>query len=475
MSETADAPSQVLLHQGIKRIGSMIQERRLTKEFFKSEEFVAAFKELQACMYSQRASNVWTALSVAGRASSISKPAEAVFSPTIMRRLSETLPLWHELEDGEDRYYLAKALQTAPNRQIVDYAFAELAGEKAAEKARRVWAQLALTHSPSLEEFLVQLNQSISLVRQKQGLTVDSLIRRIRRINNTISEDLATAEKTAGSEFGTALRDFYAGPAMANGPDDLELRKESAGEFIQCIAKITRLNFRAASDPSVYGVLTALRRWWHPSSPPARFEITSKKVALVGIETLHIFARQGVQNKPLRDAIAHACGRSVVDHLSKSLADTDVSLPEHISYWFAHGADQTSQRSTHGIETISGKLLDERVGRLLIAVSSPDSSYRTLKIVADQVSVLMPEEANTLARAASRLSQITQWSRAVARARNIELLAERGDIVSFDPAIHDTTEDFIVGSKVVVTAPGVVTILPGRPQVLIMKAEVTGL
>ena len=331
MSETAAPPSQTLIHQRIKRLGSMIQERRLTKEFFKSKEFIAAFQDIQACMYSHHADDVWIALSVAGRASSISKPAKVVFLPTIKRRLSETLPPWHELENGEDRYYLAKALQTAPNRQVVDYAFAELAAEQAAEKARRVWARMALDHSSLLEEFLMRLNQSISLARQKQYLTVNSLVRRIRRISNAISEDLATAEKTTGAEFGTALRDFYVGPAVASGPDDRELREESAGEFLQCIAKIIRLNFRAASDPSVYGVLTALRRWWHPSSPPMTFETVSKKVALVGVETLHIFARQGVRNKPLRNAIVHACGKNVVDQLSKSFADSDVSLPENIS------------------------------------------------------------------------------------------------------------------------------------------------
>ena len=473
MRENNVQPGLSPTSQGLKCLGAMIQARQLTKEFFKTEEFQRTWEEVQACLNSDRDNDVWTALSVAGRASSISKPAEAVFLPAIKRRLSGALPAWQALEDGEDRYYLAKALQSAPNSQIVDWAFAELTREEAAEKARRIWADIAFEHSSSREEFLARLNECIAHVKQEQGLTTDSLIRRLRRISNVIAEDLATAEKPTGSDFGNALRSFYSGRAIASGPHDRELREESADEFVRCLARIIRLNFRAASDPAVYGVLTALRRWWQPSSPPERFEALSKKVAHAGIDALHIFARQGLRNKHLREAIVDACGRSVVDQLSKATADADVSLPEDISYWFAHGSEQTGQKSTAAIEALSGKRLDEHIGRLLIAISSPDSNYRTIKAVADQVSILIPEEANTLSRASNRLSQITQWSKAAARSRDMELMGARGEVVAYDPAVHDANEDCVVGSEVVVAAPGAIRKLPGRPQVLIVKIEVT--
>ena len=473
MRESNVQPGLSLTPQGLKRLSAMIQARRLTKEFFETEEFQRTWDEVQACLNSDHGNDVWTALSVAGRASSISKPAEAVFLPAIKRRLSEALPPWLALEDSEDRYYLAKALQSAPNSQIVDRAFAELASEEAAEKARRIWAGIAFEQSSSQEEFLTRLNTCIAHVKQKQGLTTDSLIRRLRRISNVIAEDLATAEKPTGPDLGNALRGFYAGRAIGSGPNDRELREESAEDFVRCLARIIRLNFRAASDPEVYGILTAIRRWWQPSTPPERFETLSMKMANAGIDALHIFARQGVRNIRLREAIVDACGRSVVDQLSKAAADADVSLPEDISYWFAHGSEQTVQRSTAAIEALSGKRLDEHIGRLLIAISSPDSNYRTIKAVADQVSILMPEEAHILSRASNRLSQITQWSKAIAHSRDMELIGARGAVVAYDPAVHDANEDCIVGSEVFVMAPGAIRKLPGRPQVLIVKVEVT--
>ena len=453
----------------------MIQERRLTKEFFETEEFERAWDEVQACMNSDRDSDVWIALSIAGRASSVSKPAEAIFLPAIKQRLSKILPEWHSLEDGEDRYYLAKALQSTSSTQIVDRAFAELAREEIAEKARRVWADIAFANSSSRQEFLARLNLFIALVRKEQGLTVDSLIRRIRRINNVIVENLATSEKSTGSDYGEALRGFYAGPAIAKGPEDKALKEASAIEFIRSLARIVRLSFAAASDPEVYGILAVLRRWWRPSSPPRRFEALSKAVAEAGVETLHIFARQGVRNKPLREAIVAACSRNVVDRLSKAAADADISLPEDVSYWLASGSERTGERSTAALDALSGRHLDERIGRLLITLSSPDSSFRALRAIADQVGILMPEEANALSRSANRMSQITTWSNAIARSRDLELTGVPGEFVVYDPAVHDANDDCVIGSRVMVTAPGAVRNVSGRPQVLIVKMEVRSL
>ena len=472
MHKTDDQPIQDTARQGIIRLGAMIQERRLTKDFFETEEFKHTFDDVRSCLYSQYASDVWKALSIAGRASSISKPAEAKFVPLIEQRLSEALPVWRQLDDGEDRYYLAKALSSTPNAQIVDLAFAELSQEEAAEKARRVWAAIAFEHSTTCEEFLIRLNERIAHAKQAQGLSVDSLIRRLRRIDNVIANDLATAEKPTGSNYGKALRDFYAGSAIANGPDDRELREESAVEFAGSLARIVRLNFRAASDPYVYNILASLRRWWKPVSPPETFEAMSKKVAFVGVDTLHIFAQRGVPNKHLRAAVVEACGRRIVNLLSKSVANSDVGLPEAISHWFTHGTEQIGQKSTDAIEALSGERLDEYLAYLLITTSSPDSNHRTLMSVVDQVSILMPEEASALSRTASRLSQIAQWARAAARSRNIELIAERGDVVAYNPTVHEAMEDCVVGAEVVVSSPGAVRNLPDRPQVLVAKIEV---
>jgi len=460
------------MSQGTKRLGVIIRERRLIKEFFDTEEFQMILREFQIDLDSQHGNIVWIALSVAGRASSVSKPAESVFLPLIRQRLSRKLPEWISLENGEDRYYLARALQYAPNELIVDHAFAELAREEAAEKARGVWARVAFEHSDSLEEYLVRINKGITQTKQDQKLSPDSIIRRVRRINSAILENITTSEKPIGPEFGDALNKFYAGHTSAGGPDDRDLREESANEFAQSVVEIIRLNYRAKFDPSIYGVLVALRNWWKPTSPPKTFEAISKHAADFGIDAVHFSVQRGQRDKLLRDAITRACGKRVVGMLSKSIADNDVSLPEDIAYWFVHGSEQVKQKSTAAIEALSDRSIDEYVGHLLIHVSSADVNYRTLKFAADQIGVIMPEEANTLLRAADRLSQIVQLSRAISRARNIELFAEHGQIVSFDPAVHVAHEDCVFGSDVVVTTPGAIRKLPDRPHVLIVKVEV---
>ena len=51
-------------------------------------------------------------------------------------------------------------------------------------------------------------------------------------------------------------------------------------------------------------------------------------------------------------------------------------------------------------------------------------------------------------------------------------MGEQGEVVAYDPTVHDANEDFTVGSKVIVAVPGATRNVPGRPPVLIIKIEV---
>ena len=454
------------------KLQSMIRERRLTKSSLLTEEFKDALDQLRDYLFDSHAFKVWLALSVARRAGSISSPMDAVFLPEIKARLTKPLPAWTPLEDGEDRYYLAKALQSSPNHYIVDRAFIELSHEDGAEKARRIWAEIAFEHSQSKEEFLIKLNNHLHQLVRSQSLPVDSLIRRIRRINTTIVPDLATADKTTGTEFGQALRAFYAGSALAVGPDDRKLREESAITFLTSLRYILRLNFYSAAQPEPYRVLATLRRWWQPSSPPETFNHLSRQIARLGVETLHLYARQGIQNKLLRQALVTACGTQIVEQLAKSLADTDTSLSEEMSHWFVHGTEPVEQKSTPVIEALQATRLVDHISRLLIATSSPELDFRSMQSVADQVSVLMPTEADALFRTSSRVAQITSWTTELARLHNIELFGARRQVVSYDPAVHEARDDIALGAKAVISVPGAIHNVPGRQAVLLIRAEV---
>ena len=204
---------------------------------------------------------VWTSISIAGRAASVSKPMEKIFFPVVNQRIEAGLPAFVALQEGEDRWYLAKALQQFPSAEVVEIAFSEIVRDDLGEKARRVWVEVALAAAETRDELLKRINRNVEILFGAARDRSDTLARRIRRINSAISEKLITSDLPAGSEFSHQLRILYSGHLSEEGPEDRSLRDEAALELMSSLTDVVRLSFAAASDPSSYFVAQDLRNW----------------------------------------------------------------------------------------------------------------------------------------------------------------------------------------------------------------------
>ncbi|OUS03983.1 hypothetical protein A9Q96_16885 [Rhodobacterales bacterium 52_120_T64] len=457
----------------IHLLRTVVQERRLTKEFLASMEFSRARSALLDTSNQTDVENYWLALSYLGRAASVSKPAEKELKPIILDLISKGGPEFTALPDGEDRYYLAKALKFGSTEEIVVRAFKELVGEDVAEKARNVWLKIALDKSLSKEEFLKKVNAQLSDNADIEAMNADALARRMRRIGSTILEPLITSDIPSGTGYGIELKKFFTGPFGKQGPEDRDLRAAFSVEIVNSLHRIVRLNFSAGSDPAVYLIASDVKVWWVPASPPLQLEQAIRRLAKAGMEALHIFARQGVQNSPLRNALVQSTGADNIQNLARAITAEDSSLEENISHWLVTGRELEERRTTEAIDQLSSTRLDEYIGRLLVSSSGPEASSKSLTFAAERVEDLMPEEAAIVSMAAARLAQVNQWARAIARSRYVELVGERGDTISYDPAIHQGDDKLTIGSKVRVVTPGAFRSEPGRPKMLILKVEVS--
>lgn len=140
----------------VVELRKVIQERRLTKDFLEADECRNLLTALRRSIHSDAESDVWSGLSVAGRAASVSKPMEKVFVPIIDERLQMGLPPFTPLQDEENRCYLAKAIQGSSAPEAIEIAFSEIVRE-VSENARRTWVGVALCASNSKEEFLTRI------------------------------------------------------------------------------------------------------------------------------------------------------------------------------------------------------------------------------------------------------------------------------------------------------------------------------
>jgi len=475
MSQHEDAQGkgdQVFEPDVVAAIRKVIQDRRLTKEFVETDEFRRILAGLRETILKGNPLDVWSSLSIAGRAASVSKPMGNVFFPIVDQRIEAGLPPFRALQDGEDRWYLAKALHQNPSQEVVDIAFSEIVRDDLGEKARRVWVEVALAASETRDEFLKRINRNVDLIFGSAHDRSDTLARRIRRINSAISEKLITSDLPAGSEFSHQLRILYSGHLSDEGPEDRRLRDDAALELMASLTDVVRLSFAAASDPSSYLIAQDLRTWWRPASPPQEFEAISRRLLRYGAETLHLFARQGLRNDALRKSLVAIGGSSLLGRVAREIVDRDSSLSEDLSAWFCTGEVPAKRHSSAVVEALSSERLDTDVSRLLVYVRSSEFDGAAIERISDDVSELMPDEGKLISDLSGRAKQVSQVVQSLAKRLHISLFLDTGEVVQFDPAQHDAINEGTIGANVLVVRPGTRKTEPNRSPRILLKPKV---
>lgn len=456
----------------VAALRKVIQDRRLTKDFLETDEFRLILSGLRETILKGSPLEIWSSLSIAGRAASVSKPMNNVFLPIVNQQVDAGLPPFEALQDGEDRWYLAKALQRNPSSQVAEIAFSEIVRDDLGEKARRVWVEVGLASAETREEFLRRINGTIDLLFRSVPDRSDTLARRIRRINSAISEKMVTSDLPAGSEFSHQLRILYTGHLSEEGPEERRLRDEAALELMASLTDFVRLSFSAASDPNSYLIAQDLRCWWRPASPPQEFEALSRRLVRHGAEALHVFARQGLRNDALRKSLVAIGGSSLLGRVAREIVDRDSSLPEGLSAWFSTGEEPAKRHSSAAVEALSGERLDTDVSRLLVFVRSSEFNGATIERIAEDVSELMPEEGKLIFDVAGKAKQISQVVQSMAKRLHISLFLDTGEVVQFDPAQHDAINEGPIGANVLVVRPGTRKTEPNRSPRILLKPRV---
>lgn len=471
--EEARVPGSEATEPGVvSALRKVIQDRRLTKEFLETEEFETIRARLREIILHGEPLDVWSCLSIAGRAASVSRPMEKVFFPIVDERIEAGLPPFAALLDGEDRWYLAKSLQRNCSPEVAEIAFSEIVRDDLGEKARRVWVEVGLAAAETREEFLNIINKNIDQLFGPARDRSDALVRRIRRINSAISERLVTCDLPAGSDFGRQLRVLYTGHLSNEGPEEKRLRDEVAIDLLESLIDIVRLSFSAASDPNSYFIAQDLRNWWRPASPPQEFERTSRRLVRHGAEALHVFARQGLRNEALRESLVSIGGRDLLGRMTREIVNRDSSLSEELSSWFCTGQVPTKRQTSAAVDALSGERLDTDVSRLLVYVSSSEFDGETIKRVAQDVSELLPDEGQLISGVSDRAKQVSQVVQSLAKRLHISLFLDIGEVVQFDPAQHDAVNEGAIGARVLVVRPGTRKAEPNRPPRILIKPKV---
>lgn len=452
----------------------LIRTRKLLKERLSEPEIRIALENLAATAEAAEPDELrLEAVSTLGRASEVSVPIRAAVSPLLERHLHLPLPPVGEWGNADDRFYLAKGISASRARWVKDYAAVELARGDVDERApRQVWAELAINRSDTLADALGKVASALADQLGSVPDASDTANRKLIRIAEALTETLLTADVPAGEGFGKSLGALALQGGGGKGAETLRVREDAAVAYLELLIQIVRLRFHALLDSNLYRAAGTVRGWWRPARPPDSVERKADRLVQLALEGLHVLARQGIRDKELRQALVVAFGQDRVNNAGRTVGELDPSLPPEVSYWLATGGELPTARANVAVREVNEQATDELIGRLILATQNPDVGPQALRAIADSVEVFEPSQAAVLRLAADRSALVDQWVSAIAAKRRLSATGKRGDIVQYDPLLHESSETLQRSGQARVVSPGVLLTMEGRSQVVIMKAIV---
>lgn len=470
---TSDDPISNSFHAASTFMRSLIAARKLRKENLQDSDISDAIDVIGDSAKAGAETDRLEAVSLLGKAAEISKPVATKVRPYIESGLKIPLPHTGQWGSAEDRYYLAKAVSLGNESWISSYAAVELAqGDIAEQSSREVWAEIAVNRSDTLATVLQLSAKALSEDRHKLGYSVDTTSRKLNRLIAAIVKPMPIADVPTGDGFGAAFAELISQAGGRQGPETRSVREETALKTLDLLIQTLRLKFDATLDSDVYRAAAIVLAWWKPAQPPAPIESRAERIARIAMDGIHVLGRQGVLQKSMREALVSAFGTESIDRLGNAITSNDPSLDPAIASWISTGRTLGETRTNVAVREVNEQAFDETVAKLLLAIDGLDGGPQSLELVADDIEVLEPKHATTVRAGAKRAKLIAQWALAIGSSRRLSLLGERGQIVPFDPALHETDDNIQLSSPARVRMPGVTKQLEGRPATIVLKAHV---
>ncbi len=454
----------------------LIKTRKLLKERLNEPEISGAIEHLGAVAGGADlgADEMrLEAVATLGRAAEVSVPIRAAVYPLLEQNLRSPLPPVGTWGNADDRFYLAKGVSASSAPWVADYAARELAHGDVDEKApRQVWAELAISRSSTLTDALGKVANALEDQLSQMPEASDTANRKLIRISEALTDTLLTADVPAGEGFGKSLSTLALQGGGGKGAESLRVREDSALAYLELLTQIVRLRFHALLDSNVYRAAGTVRGWWRPARPPDAVERKADRLVQLAAEGLHVLARQGIRDKELRQALVSAFGQERVNRAGRTVAEGDLSLEPEYSHWLATGQELPPRRTNDVVRELNDQATDELIGRLILATQNVDNGPHALRSIAESIEVFEPAQAAVLRSTADQLSLVDQWVSALAVKRRILVTGARGDIVPYDPLLHEIEGVLQRSSPARILSPGIILAVDGRPQVVIMKAIV---
>lgn len=371
------------------------------------------------------------------RLAAVARTRESEVFELVSTLFSSRPPSIESLPTGDDKAYAAVAVGHSNGEWLEAYCLVEALAIDTAEEARRELLSRGLAELGSLSKFLRELEARSDPVREIPS--IDSRLKRVRRIFSAVLEVLGRWQGELGHEPGTALGDCLAAflrGAAASAEPDVVADVVDAGLLI--LSRVIERRFSCAFDANSYAIVEraqqAIRMGWHT--------FLGRSTAISGLrghllEAALVLVRQNRSDSRIIEAIVLAYGSrpqasaAIRKHFSGALdADPDVR-----AWWIAGGIVEQAQRVA---EHKFGNNEDQQIGSLLIEVESNKEPMEKLsRAVVPMLEISDPVLASTVKSAAAGYAEIAQTARRLARMRKLSKTDLKGERLEYNPLEHE--------------------------------------
>lgn len=379
----------------------------------------------------------------------------------IARPLLDRVPEEHEqLADGDDRYYLALAVNDADRESVwlVDYLAKAIALEETAENARAVLTK-RLLKAVSISEAFAKVASALESLPFETKKPEEARAKRLKRVLAAFRVVLVRELCVPGASLGQSMRSLFRKPFGQSGlPPAGKVLDSLADEACALVYDVLRTQLTVIADTTVYGSLSPFSQHYSAVmwARMVRKSDHAQRVVQTCESALILLASQGISDANMLAALVSLTGsRENAAERAARLAADHPGLQPDIREWLSRFGSATTATRLGSFETSHERSADELIAALMAdAVAAVDRVRKGL----DQ-----PQAA---------FENLRVGIEHVASARQLKLRHEIGQAVDFLPGAHELVGGESTGvRKVRVLRPLVERIGPSGPQ-LVVKAIV---
>ncbi|MDO8437105.1 MAG: hypothetical protein Q7S69_02935 [Nitrosomonadaceae bacterium] len=360
--------------------------------------------------------------------------------------LVDPLPPVNLLVDGNERYYIASAIEFVRPSWAREYVAREAMAEPTAEKAREKLISTLIGESVGLDDALRSLTTNINAIRVTENPS-ESTAKLLRRVVAATCAATAAYGPAPGPEIGRQLRDLLAHSFEKCGPpQDVKVIQALTEEVAHLITAIVRTRFSLMLDRTIYSSLSSCKRWFLASGWNT-FVTRSKAIAdvkRVVIDAIRLSARLGIRDEGLFDVLDLCTGtrERSLQHTRAILEEMAGATPA-VQSWLKTG--RVSKEDDADFDSEQGQLLeaDRYIARALL-------------VLADEKKTRSNASSSENENANAYFDQLATAVTAVADQRGIRLFGDPGETIPFSPVEHAMVQGEGGAAQVKVARPGVV-------------------